>query len=195
MNQIPEHSCGSGKGFLNKGKTKEEKKMEVFIQNLKAYNHGVILGGWFKLGDTEENLRTFISEKLECRNENPSIFISTFEQEEILYSPSEFENVFQLNELVCEFCKLNIAEQEKVNAIMEAGFYYDLKEAMEHRDCYVLYRDIQSEEDFGHFLVEELETCQVPDYIKRYINYEEYGKDEIINSNGHLTMFGYLEEA
>lgn len=126
--------------------------MEVFIQNLKAYNCGVILGGWFKLGDTEENL-------------------------------------------VCEFYKLDIAEQEKINAILESGFYYDLEQAMEHRDNYALYKDIQSEEDFGHFLVEELETCQVPDYIKRYINYEEYGRDEIINSNGHLTMFGYLEEA
>lgn len=168
--------------------------MEVFIQNLMAYNDGVILGGWFKLGDTEENLRTFITEKLECRNENSSIFISSFEQEDILYSPSEFENVFQLNELVQQFYKLDVVEQEKVNAIIEAGFYYDLEEAMEHRDCYVLYRDIQSEEDFGHFLVEELETCQVPDYIKRYINYEEYGRDEIINSNGCLTMFGYIEE-
>lgn len=169
--------------------------MEVFIQNLKAYNCGVILGGWFKLGDTEENLRTFIAEKLECRNENPSIFISAFEQEDILYSPNEFENVFHLNELVCEFYKLDIAEQEKINAILESGFYYDLEQAMEHRDNYALYKDIQSEEDFGHFLVEELETCQVPDYIKRYINYEKYGRDEIINSNGHLTMFGYLEEA
>lgn len=180
--------------FLIKEKTEEEKEMEVFIQNLKAYNHGIILGGWFKLGDTEENLRTFITEKLECRNENSSIFISSFEQEDILYSPSEFENVFQLNELVQQFYKLDVVEQEKVNAIIEAGFYYDLEEAMEHRDCYVLYRDIQSEEDFGHFLVEELETCQVPDYIKRYINYEEYGRDEIINSNGCLTMFGYIEE-
>lgn len=169
--------------------------MEVFIQNLNAYNCGVILGGWFKLGDTEENLRTFISEQLECKCDNPSIFISAFEQEDILYSPNEFENVFHLNELVCEFYKLDIAEQEKVNAILESGFYYDLEQAMEHRDNYALYKDIQSEEDFGHFLVEELETCQVPDFIKRYINYEEYGRDEIINSNGILTMFGYLEEA
>lgn len=170
--------------------------MEVFIQNLKSYNDGIILGGWYRLGDTEENLQNFIERKVSFGGvKNPCVFISDYEQDDILYCPSECEDIFELNELVRQFYKLDSAEQEKVNAILESGFYYDLEQAMEHKGSYALYTDIQSEEDFGRYLFNELETCQVPDFIKRYINYEAFGRDEQINSNGAFTSFGYLEEA
>lgn len=170
--------------------------MEVFIQDLKSYNDGIILGGWYRLGDSEENLQEFIERKIADDGvKNPAIFISDYRQDDILYKTNEFDDVFMLNELVRQFYGLDIAEQEKVNAILDSGFYYDLELAIDHKDSYTLYRDIQSEEDLGRYLIEELETCQVPKFIKPYIDYEAYGRDEQINSNGAFTMYGYLEEA
>lgn len=169
--------------------------MELFIQNLEMYNRAIICGSWFKLGDTEENSKSFIVENVKSESENPSIFISDFKQEDILYKPSQFKNVFKLNELVGDFYELEQEEQDLVNAIMEAGFEYDLEKAMKCRDCYYLNTEIQTETELGYYLIEELETCQIPDFIKCYIDYEAFGRDEQINSNGVFTMYGYLEMA
>ena len=37
------------------------------------------------------------------------------------------------------------------------------------------------EEEYGHYLVDELEEPELSDEVKRYFMYEEYGRDASIN--------------
>lgn len=168
--------------------------MEVFVQSLKKINQGVVVGVWIKLGDTYKNLTKILKEKLNCQDGEYNVIITDYNLPDLLYEPSEYENIFRLNRLVREFNKLDSHEQDVVNSILDAGIYYDLEEALEHKDCFVLHTDIQSEADLGHHLIEETESYEIPDFIKPYIKFEEFGRDEKINSGGSFTMFGYLEE-
>lgn len=168
--------------------------MEVFIQNLEKENQAIVLGCWFKLGDSDENLQAILKERLECKEGDFRVFISDYYQSDLLYTPSEYENIFKLNTLVREFYLLDSHYQNIVNAMIEGGFYYDLAEAIDHKDCFILHTDIQKAADLGHFLIEQMESCEVPDFIKSYIDYEAFGRDEQINSNGYFSTYGYIEE-
>ncbi|GLC80118.1 hypothetical protein LBYZC6_22320 [Lacrimispora brassicae] len=168
--------------------------MKVFVQSLKSFNEGMVVGVWIKLGDNHKNLTKVLKEKLNCQDGEYNIIISDYDLTDLLYEPSEYENIFRLNRLIRVFNKLNIHEQDVVNAIIDGEFFYDLEEALEHKDCFVLHTDIQSDADLGHHLIEKTESYEIPDFIKPYIKFEEFGRDEKINSGGSFTMFGYLEE-
>ena len=45
----------------------------------------------------------------------------------------------------------------------------------------------QSEEDYGHYLIEELDELELPEEAKKYFMYEEYGRDAAINDGGRFT--------
>ena len=59
-------------------------------------------------------------------------------------------------------------------------------------DCYWLYPSVQNEEDYGHYLVDELEEPEIPEEAKKYFMYEEYGRDAAINDGGLFTEQGYI---
>ena len=59
-------------------------------------------------------------------------------------------------------------------------------------DCYWLYPSVHNEEDYGHYLVDELEEPELPEEAKKYFMYEEYGRDASINDGGEFTEWGYV---
>ena len=59
-------------------------------------------------------------------------------------------------------------------------------------DCYWLYPSVHNEEEYGHYLVDELEEPELSDEVKRYFMYEEYGRDASINDDGMFTEKGYI---
>ncbi|MGO0807164.1 antirestriction protein ArdA, partial [Clostridioides difficile] len=40
-----------------------------------------------------------------------------------------------------------------------------------------LYPSVKTEEDYGHYLIEELDELELPEEAKNYFMYEEYGRD------------------
>ena len=59
-------------------------------------------------------------------------------------------------------------------------------------DCYWIYPSVHNEEEYGHYLVDELEEPELSDEVKRYFMYEEYGRDASINDDGMFTEKGYI---
>ena len=68
-----------------------------------------------------------------------------------------------------------------------AGNLKDLINLAQNLDCYWLYPTVQSEEDYGYYLVNELEEPELPEEAKKYFMYEEYGRDAAINEGGRFT--------
>ena len=73
-----------------------------------------------------------------------------------------------------------------------AGNIKDLINLAQNLDCYWLYPSVQSEEDYGHYLIEELDELELPEEAKKYFMYEDYGRDAAINDGGRFTEQGYI---
>ena len=73
-----------------------------------------------------------------------------------------------------------------------AGSMKDLINLAQNLDCYWIYPTVQSEEDYGYYLIDELDELELPEEAKRYFMYEEYGRDAAINDGGRFTEQGYI---
>ncbi|MDD2965507.1 MAG: YodL domain-containing protein [Bacteroidales bacterium] len=73
-----------------------------------------------------------------------------------------------------------------------AGNLKDLINLAQNLDCYWLYPTVQSEEDYGYYLIDELDELELPEEVKKYFDYEAYGRDAVINDGGRLTEQGYI---
>ena len=73
-----------------------------------------------------------------------------------------------------------------------AGNLKDLINLAQNLDCYWLYPTVQSEEDYGYYLIDELDELELPEEAKKYFMYEEYGRDAAINDGGRFTEQGYV---
>ncbi len=73
-----------------------------------------------------------------------------------------------------------------------AGNLKDLINLAQNLDCYWIYPTVQSEEDYGYYLVDELGEPELPEEAKKYFMYEEYGRDAATNDGGRFTEQGYV---
>ncbi len=72
-----------------------------------------------------------------------------------------------------------------------AGKLKDIINLAQNLDCYWLYPSVHSEEDYGYYLIDELDESELPEEVKKYFMYEEYGRDAAINDGGRFTEKGY----
>ncbi len=87
-------------------------------------------------------------------------------------------------------------DREKFVAAMEHGDHtgslQELINLAQNLDCYWLYPSVHNEEEYGHYLIDELDELELPDEAKKYFMYEEYGRDASINDDGMFTERGYI---
>ena len=89
-------------------------------------------------------------------------------------------------------------DREKFIAAIEYGDHadslQDIINLAQNLDCYWLYPSVHSEEEYGRYLVDELEEPELPEEAKKYFMYEEYGRDAAINDGGCLPKGLYLQQ-
>lgn len=87
-------------------------------------------------------------------------------------------------------------DREKFIVAIEYGDHadslQDIINLAQNLDCYWIYPSVHNEEEYGHYLVDELEEPELSDEVKRYFMYEEYGRDASINDDGMFTEKGYI---
>ncbi len=87
-------------------------------------------------------------------------------------------------------------DKSKFAAAVTLGEYAenlkDLINLAQNLDCYWIYPTVQSEEDYGYYLIDELDELELPEEAKKYFMYEEYGRDAAINDGGRFTEQGYV---
>ena len=82
--------------------------------------------------------------------------------------------------------------QKSLTSTDHASSVEELINLAQNLDCYWLYPSVHNEEDYGHYLVDELEEPELPEEAKKYFMYEEYGRDASINDGGEFTEWGYV---
>lgn len=66
------------------------------------------------------------------------------------------------------------------NAIAKEGYAPTLADAQQwHEDNYC--SESMNDFDFGHYLMHDVSCIEIPEALQGYIDYEQYGKDALIN--------------
>ena len=177
----------------------------AFITNLGKYNEGSLVGEWVKFPTTAEELqkvfeRIGIGSKDDFGQPYEEWFITDYDcYVDGLYDKlGEYENLDELNYLASKLDEMSQGEYEQFQAAMEIGDHsgslQEIINLTENLDCYDVYPDIRDHDDLGRYYIEELDTMQVPEHLKNYIDYEAYGRDVALEEGGEFTDFGYVRD-
>ena len=87
-------------------------------------------------------------------------------------------------------------DDNELKALDAALYYYgyDLKEMIEkiENNDYILLQDVDEDDELGQFYCNEV-FCNIPDWLENYIDYESFGRDIRLNSQGFFSNYGWFE--
>ncbi len=171
-------------------------KMVVYLANLGRYNEGILRGRWLKLPASKEALEKVLDE-IGINEMYEEYFIIDSESDilGINNAINEFSSIQKLNELAECLELLPADDERKLEAILEyesCSSATELIEIIENLDNYDLLDGVHTEEDLGYYFADELCCINIPENIKRYFDYEAYGRDIRLEGAGIFTSFGFL---
>lgn len=104
--------------------------------------------------------------QVEGINEDTYMDVKTFQDLEIAIELIEESN-FQ-------------EDLDQLSTILKEGYAPNLQDAKQwHEDNYA--SESMTEYDFGHYLMHDVSCIEIPEALQGYIDYEQYGKDALIN--------------
>ena len=109
---------------------------------------------------------------------------------------SQYDSVDEVNYLACLLSGLTESELETFQAVLEYGEHDqcagDLIDLVLNLDCYELHPGVDTDEELGRIYADFNEAIEVPEELKKYFDYEAYGRDVRLNENGCFVEGGYL---
>ena len=176
----------------------EETILSGYLSNLGKYTEGRPAGEWVSFPTTAEHLKE-VFDRIGIDGKNYGELHITEYQSSIpglAGKLTELESLDELNYLG-ELLKMQFDDdREKFAAAITYGDHtrdlQDIINLAQNLDCYWLYPSVKTEEDYGHYLIEELDELELPEEAKNYFMYEEYGRDAAINDGGRFTEQGYI---
>lgn len=175
--------------------------LNVFITNLGAYAAGELRGEWLGLPAAEAERRK-AWERIGAPEE---VFFTDYEAEDvpgIAQNLGECESLEQLNNLAEALEDMDEAERLTMAAVLETGMAWahgaaELLDVCEdvQDGVYILIEGVSNEEDLGYYYAEETGVIdELPDWTRRYFDYEAYGRDIAIEACGEFCRAGWIEK-
>ena len=176
----------------------DEPILSGYLSNLGAYAEGRPAGEWVTFPTTAEHMKEVFDRIgidfknyeewhfTEFQSPIPGLAAKLGEHEH----PDELNYLGKLLEMQFD------DDREKFAAAIALGDHASSVEELinlaQNLDCYWIYPSVHNEEEYGHYLVDELEEPELPEEAKKYFMYEEYGRDAAINDGGLFTEQGYI---
>ena len=169
-----------------------------YLSNLGKYTEGRPAGEWVTFPTTAEHLKE-VFDRIGIDFKHYEEWHFTEFQSTIpglTEHLSEYSHPDELNYLGKLLEMQFDDDREKFIAAIEYGDHadslQDIINLAQNLDCYWIYPSVHNEEEYGRYLVDELEEPELSDEVKRYFMYEEYGRDASINDDGMFTEKGYI---
>ena len=176
----------------------DEPILSGYLSNLGAYTGGRPAGEWVTFPTTTEHMKeVFDRIGIDLQNKEtwhftefqspiPGLAAKLGEHEH----PDELNYLGKLLEMQFDDDREKFAAAIALND--HASSVEELINLAQNLDCYWIYPSVHNEEEYGHYLVDELEEPELPGEAKKYFMYEEYGRDASINDGGAFTEWGYV---
>lgn len=108
----------------------------------------------------------------------------------------EYAHLDELNYLATRLNALTPEEREVFTAAVRHGEYagsmQDLINLTYNLDCYELYPEVKTYEDYGRLLVDTGRDFTLSENTRYYFDFAQYGEETAINEGGELTPQGYI---
>ena len=176
-------------------------QFSILIDSRSRFETGAPGGAWLSMPATQEQLHAAMR-SVGITADNPQdFFVDGFANTEdcpfdVPLSVIQSGSMDELNYLGKLLEMQRDEDKAKFAAAVTLGEYAgnlkDLINLAQNLDCYWLYPAVQSEEDYGYYLIDELDELELPEEAKKYFMYEEYGRDAAINDGGRFTEQGYV---
>ena len=176
-------------------------QFSILIDSRTRFETGVPGGVWLSMPTTKEQLHEAM-QRVGITADNPQdFFINGFmntEQQpfDVPLPVIQSAGLDELNYLGNLLSMQRNEDRNKFTAAValgeRAGNIKDLINLAQNLDCYWLYPGVQNEEDYGYYLIDELDELELPEEAKKYFMYENYGRDAAINDGGRFTEQGYI---
>lgn len=176
-------------------------QFSILIDSRTRFETGEPGGVWLSMPTTKEQLHEAM-QRVGITADNPqNFFINGFANTEqqpfdVLLPVIQSAGLDELNYLGNLLAMQRDEDRDKFTAAValgeRAGSVKDLINLAQNLDCYWLYPTVQNEEDYGYYLIDELDELELPEEAKKYFMYEDYGRDAAINDGGRFTEQGYI---
>ena len=176
----------------------DEPILSGYLSNLRKYTEGRPAGEWVTFPTTAEHLKEVFDRIGIDFKENGEWHFTEYQSAipGLAARLGEQEHPDALNYLAKLLEMQRDGDKELFTAAVTLGDHassvQELINLAQNLDCYWLYPSVKNEEDYGHYLVEELEEPEIPEEARKYFMYEEYGRDAAINDGGLFTEQGYI---
>lgn len=169
--------------------------LNIYINTCGNYNENGADGGkWITLPMDEDELNEILETTAEeMHDEDPEWFVNEYEWTGDV-SPrkiEELKNYFELNEYVQKLDDLNEWEQKTFCAACEIFGEIDPDDVDDFRLC----EDIETDYDLGYYWVNESGCYDLENMgtLANYIDYEAFGRDIRLESDGDFSSYGWIE--
>ena len=176
-------------------------QFSILIDSRTRFETGEPGGVWLSMPTTTEQLHEAMK-RVGITADNPQdFFINGFANTEqqpfdVPLPVIQSAGLDELNYLGNLLSMQHDEDRDKFTAAValgeRAGSIKDLINLAQNLDCYWLYPGVQNEEDYGYYLIDELDELELPEEAKKYFMYEDYGRDAAINDGGRFTEQGYI---
>ena len=176
-------------------------QFSILIDSRTRFETGEPGGVWLSMPTTKEQLHETM-QRVGITADNPQdFFINGFANTEqqpfdVPLPVIQSAGLDELNYLGNLLAMQRDEDRDKFTAAValgeRAGSVKDLINLAQNLDCYWLYPTVQNEEDYGYYLIDELDELELPEEAKKYFMYEDYGRDAAINDGGRFTEQGYI---
>ena len=176
-------------------------QFSILIDSRTRFETGEPGGVWLSMPTTKEQLHETM-QRVGITADNPqNFFINGFANTEqqpfdVPLPVIQSAGLDELNYLGNLLAMQRDEDRDKFTAAValgeRAGSVKDLINLAQNLDCYWLYPTVQNEEDYGYYLIDELDELELPEEAKKYFMYEDYGRDAAINDGGRFTEQGYI---
>lgn len=176
----------------------DEHLLEVYLINTARHTEETPVAEWVSLPTDAETMKA-VFERLgvdgsDTEQYQVSAFHSSLDGWSEALKPGE--SLDDLNYLAALLTQRSDEERDKFAAAAQYGDHAasaaDLINLTHNLDCYWLYPTVHNSDDYGHYLIDDLDELELPDAAKRFFDYKSYGREAVKEDRGIFTDYGYV---